>query len=314
MRGWRAGFSQPHLPFIICHLANYSDGQTLPVEFSDSFEGIREAQFTTVENDPDSRLVVQIDLGRSNSVSTASVDIHQPDKEQVGQRVAWAMLDLVYGQSLVSQGPILSGAQVQGTNIVCTFTNIGAGLTAGWFAQLSPVMPTNSALTGFAVAGADGNYFFATAIISASNQVTVSSASVPAPLSVRYGWGFNPPCNLYGMTTNASGAVVDGLPASPFRNDPGYILSVNNGTASNFNLQPNAVASISSGTPTTGETFAYWSGDTAELSATNTTTATVTMTQPYVAMLANFGDHQRAGGRFDFRHQPTNCTRVESTV
>jgi sialate O-acetylesterase len=287
MRGWRAGFSQPHLPFIICQLANYGDGQTLPVEFSDSFEDVREAELNTVENDLDSRLVVQIDLGRSNSVSTAFVDIHQPDKEQVGQRAAWAALDLVYGRSLISQGPVLSATQVQGTNILCTFTNVGAGLTAGWFVQLSPVARTNSALTGFAMAGADGNYFSATATISADNQITVSSASVPAPLSVRYGWGFNPPCNLYGMITNASGAVVDGLPASPFRNDPGYILSVDNGTASNFNLQPNAVTSISSTAPT-GETFAYWSGDTAQLSATNTAAATVMMTKPYVAVLANF--------------------------
>ena len=161
MNSWRGVFGRPSLPFIICQLANYSTAQTLPVE-TGSYAEIRESQLNTVRNDTNSRLAVLIDVGRPNSADTNTVvDIHQPDKEQVGQRCAWALLDVAYGQSLVSQSPVFSGATVSGTNVVCTFTNIGGGLTAGWFVQLSPVVPTNGPLTGFAVAGANGTYYSA---------------------------------------------------------------------------------------------------------------------------------------------------------
>lgn len=51
--------------------------------------------------------------------------------------------------------------------------------------------------------------------VSPSNRlpaalVVVSSADVPTPVAVRYGWAPNPKCDL----VNAAG-----LPASPFRTD-----------------------------------------------------------------------------------------------
>ena len=83
-------------------------------------------------------------------------------------------------------------------------------------------------LTGFSIAGSNKTWFAATATIDpATNTVVVSSASVPSPLYVRYGWCDNPwntasntpLCNLYRKILSAS-TVVDGVPASPFATTP----------------------------------------------------------------------------------------------
>ena len=74
------------------------------------------------------------------------------------------------------------------------------------------------ALSGFAIAGADGNYVWADAEIverrdgwrfwQKKQLVVVSSPAVGEPTSVKYGWADNPTTsNLYNS---------EGLPASPF--------------------------------------------------------------------------------------------------
>jgi len=62
-------------------------------------------------------------------------------------------------------------------------------------------------VAGFEIAGQDGRYVPAEARVEGST-VVVSSATVPAPHAVRYGWADDPRVSLY----NAAG-----LPASPFR-------------------------------------------------------------------------------------------------
>ena len=68
-------------------------------------------------------------------------------------------------------------------------------------------MAKGATVTGFEIAGADGKYSAADAKIEGTS-VVVSSAAVPAPVSVRYGWAPNPNCNLFNK---------EGLPASPFQ-------------------------------------------------------------------------------------------------
>jgi sialate O-acetylesterase len=64
-------------------------------------------------------------------------------------------------------------------------------------------------VTGFALAGADGNFVQADAVID-GESVLVSSPKVPMPVVVHYAMRNSPVCNL----VNAAG-----LPASPFRSD-----------------------------------------------------------------------------------------------
>jgi sialate O-acetylesterase len=64
-------------------------------------------------------------------------------------------------------------------------------------------------LTGFAIAGADGKFVNADAVIAGAT-VVVSSPNVAQPAYVRFGWADYPVVNLWN---------ADGLPAVPFRTD-----------------------------------------------------------------------------------------------
>jgi sialate O-acetylesterase len=71
-----------------------------------------------------------------------------------------------------------------------------------------PEVPTDK-LVGFALAGADGKWSAADAVIE-GDTVIVSSPSVPAPTAIAYGWADSPSVNLYNK---------ENLPAAPFRSD-----------------------------------------------------------------------------------------------
>lgn len=64
-------------------------------------------------------------------------------------------------------------------------------------------------LKGFAIAGADQQFYWADAVIK-GKEIIVSCKQVISPVAVRYDWGNNPEGNLYNSA---------GLPASPFRTD-----------------------------------------------------------------------------------------------
>jgi sialate O-acetylesterase len=205
-KSWRKGFESPALPFIVIQLPNFAH-DTWPV--------IREAQRDAVSKDTNSRLVVTIDLGDPKQ-------LHPGDKQDVGYRTALAALNLAYGQDLVYSGPILSKAIAMGNKIICSFDSVGAGLMVGQreIPPTKPFMPTlevpNGKLAGFELAGDDGNFYPAQAIITGKGNVEISSSSVATPQSIRYAWAGAPTCNLYNNIVDGTGKVVDGLPASPF--------------------------------------------------------------------------------------------------
>ena len=64
---------------------------------------------------------------------------------------------------------------------------------------------------GFAIAGEDHKFYWATGKVTGKNTLELSSPEVKNPVAVRYGWGNNPDdANLYNSAD---------LPASPFRTD-----------------------------------------------------------------------------------------------
>jgi sialate O-acetylesterase len=192
LSGWRSLFSQPSMPFLIVQLPNNDGAQTHPVE-SGGWAEIREAQANGVKNDQSrSRLVTTIDIGEGQ--------LHPLNKQDVGQRLSWAAADLIYRQSVVSQGPVFTGASVVGNAIQCTFSNVGAGLMVGTKNAATPLSPAQQVvggtLKGFAIAGSDHVFQAGTASIINGNTVSVTSPNVSAPLYVRYAWANNPICNL----------------------------------------------------------------------------------------------------------------------
>ncbi|MGC3966471.1 MAG: hypothetical protein QM775_03615 [Pirellulales bacterium] len=79
-------------------------------------------------------------------------------------------------------------------------------------------------LLGFTIAGEDGKFVPAEAVIEGAT-VVVSGEGIEKPTAVRYGWADYPTCNLYNR---------EGLPASPFRTDvPAEKDPKDNATAGN---------------------------------------------------------------------------------
>jgi sialate O-acetylesterase len=194
LKSWRSNFGQPNWPFVIIQLPNFSD-ENWPI--------IREAQLDTVAKDPNSRLVVTIDLGDPKQ-------LHPGDKQDVAHRAALAALNLAYGQNIVYSGPIFTKATIMGKIISCAFDQVGAGLMVGQhdIPPKQPLMPTaevpDGTLVGFELAGADGHFFPADAKISGKDSVDVSCSSVSDPVAVRYAWAGAPTCNLYNKIEDRS--------------------------------------------------------------------------------------------------------------
>jgi hypothetical protein len=111
--------------------------------------------------------------------------------------------------------------KIEGIAIRLSFESLGGGLVAKEVPTSYDVMrktgkkaplvrnSPQSPLEGFAICGTDRKWVWADAKID-GDTVLVSSALVPAPIAVRYGWSDNPTCNLYNKAD---------LPAPPFRTD-----------------------------------------------------------------------------------------------
>ena len=301
LAGTRAAFGQPNLPFVLVQLST-NGSNTTPVQSSTTtlFAEVREAQLNTALADPHTRLVTTVDCGFGGS----NADIHPIDKQTPGKRVGQAALELAYGQPTEYRTPTFNHATAEGGTLRCYFDQVGSGLMVGLKPQglsqnaapsPSPVSEVGGGtLTGFSIAGADKTWFPATATIdSATNTVVVSSASVPSPLYVRYGWCDNPwntasgtpLCNLYRRILNGS-TVVDGVPVSPFRNDPAYQLSVNGGTPGGMVYTPGQVVAVAAAAAPSGQSFAFWTGDTGVLANATSPATTATLSQPFVSVRA----------------------------
>ena len=186
INGWRRAWQKPLLPFLFVQLPNFNAaGDPDGISWAE----VREAQKAALAL-PNTAMTVTIDLGEAE-------EIHPRNKQGVSYRLALNALGIVYGRDIVYSGPLYENMTIEGQRIRLTFSHTGSGLVVG----------DQRALLGFTIAGADGNYLPATAVIE-GNTVVVSSPQVPAPVAVRYAWANNPTCNLYNK---------EGLPASPFR-------------------------------------------------------------------------------------------------
>ena len=186
VRDWRQLF-RADLPFFIVQLPNYMD--PMPYQPNSDWAALREVQRLLSHSIPNSSLAVTIDLGEWN-------DVHPLNKKDVAKRLALQARSRIYGDKIVSEGPMYESQTIEGNKILITFK---AGTD-----DLRPV----GELQGFVVAGSDGLYKPAKARI-VGRKVEVWSEDVSHPVSVRYAWANNPStANLYN---------TNGLPASPFQ-------------------------------------------------------------------------------------------------
>lgn len=181
---WRSAWGQGDFPFLFVQLAPF----TSPLA-EGTWAELREAQLVTSKTVPNTAMAVITDLGEEK-------DIHPKKKEPVGGRLALAARALAYGEQIEYSGPIYSKAVIVDDKMILCFDHVNGGLVA-----------KGETLTGFTIAGKDGNYYPAKAEIRRDKCVLVSSPDVPKPTSVRYGWSNWMAVNLFNKA---------GLPASPF--------------------------------------------------------------------------------------------------
>ncbi|TWI69520.1 sialate O-acetylesterase [Pseudoduganella lurida] len=173
----------PHLYHVLRH-HQVLDAEAVP--------RLQEAQSAALRI-PGTGMVVTTDLVDDLT------DLHPRDKKSVGYRLANLALNETYGRKdIEAYGPVYRSLQVRDGRAVVTFDH-GAGLFSA----------NGKALTWFDVAGADGKWHPAGAVVE-RDRVIVTSPKVPRPKKVRFAWDEAAQPNL------VNGA---GLPARPFRSD-----------------------------------------------------------------------------------------------
>lgn len=194
INNWRKLWGDKTLPFYYVQIAPYYYTQGKgPVTYTPFTEPeLREAQAAALQI-PHTGMIITTDLNDDLK------NIHPPFKWEIGRRLELQALANTYKQRIVFSGPVYKSMKINGDKIILEFDHVGAGL----------VSHDGKPLTDFTIAGADGNFVAATAIIK-GNTVEVSATSVTKPVAARFAWSESAQPNFYNK---------DGLPAAPFRTD-----------------------------------------------------------------------------------------------
>jgi sialate O-acetylesterase len=196
---WRNAWHEEDLPFYFVQLAPfaYSESQKSPSATHDltreTLAEIRQQQMDVLK-DQNTGIALTSDL-----VDDVH-DIHPTDKWNVGHRLALLALDKTYRLgNVVSAGPQFKSMDVIGNQAFVSFENADGGLASS----------DGKPLTDFSIAGNDGKFVPAEAVIQ-GDRVLVSSSLIEHPTAVRFAWDEVARPNLANRSR---------LPAVPFKTE-----------------------------------------------------------------------------------------------
>jgi sialate O-acetylesterase len=190
--GWREAWGQGQFPFLYVQLTPYDYGMYKGSKDPYKLPALWEAQ-TAALAVPNTGMVVTTDISDVKN-------IHPPNKQEVGNRLARWALNGTYGKTDVPyRGPMFHHFTVEPNQIRVVF-DPGDGVLKS---------RDDKPLSWFTVAGDDRVFHPAEATIE-SNSVVVRSSEVLTPRHVRFAWHKLAEPNL---------ANKAGLPAVPFRTD-----------------------------------------------------------------------------------------------
>ena len=184
-RNYRDLFNNESLPFYVIGLACFNGDRGNNFDFS----FVRESQAKACAADENAYFISTCDDGDPGY-------IHPKNKHYICERVAKSIGASLYGDDCYTEGPSYKSHSVSGNTVTIELNN-AEGLTA------------KGEITGMLLAGADGKYHAATASI-VNGKIVASSAKVPSPVYVKYGFGKSPFVNIYNK---------DGFVITPFRTD-----------------------------------------------------------------------------------------------
>lgn len=185
---WRTQFGAA-LPLLVVQLAGYGRPPQAPTE--SGWAQVREAQRRVAAEDPHSGLAVAIDIGDA-------YDIHPPNKQELGRRLALAARHVVYGErALAPSGPIPRRATRTQGAVRIVFDDVdGSLVTTG---ANGPI--------GFELCDAQAQHCrYADAALD-GRTVVLRSPQAASAAGVRYCWADGPVCTLRDRS---------GAPAGPF--------------------------------------------------------------------------------------------------
>ena len=190
---WRKDWGQGDFPFYYVQIVPCTVGYYKPLSIPPLWQAQRAALSV-----PNTGLAVTTDL-----CSDGIRNIHPRNKWDVGKRLSlWALAKTYGRKGLTYSGPLYKGKEIQGGKIVIHFDHTDPGLAARG----------NQPLNWFEIAGADGKFVKAEAVIE-GKAVVVSSKDVAEPKEVRFGWDNGAVPNLVNLSLVhlKSGRALTGL-------------------------------------------------------------------------------------------------------
>jgi sialate O-acetylesterase len=199
---WRQAFNSADAPFYYVQVAPYAytkrkDKMSHTPQTMAEFCALQTACLAL----PQTGQVIVTDL------VDKLTDIHPSYKWEVGRRLAlWALAKTYEQKDVVYSGPQATGMTVKKNKATLRFEHMGGGLTAGRHnPETNAFECVDENLTWFEVAGKDGVFHDATAVIK-GDLVEVYSPEVKRPATVRFAWNEAAMPNLFNK---------EGLPAVP---------------------------------------------------------------------------------------------------
>lgn len=196
--GWRQLWGQGDFPFYFVQIAPFQYGNEDPTILARFWEAQQ-----AVEQIPNTAMVVINDIATLN-------DIHPPNKQDVGARLAMLALKHDYGrEDVVAHSPQMSSLKQEPGRLVIRFENTGGGLKTR---DGNP--PSHFEVIGVG----SGGYKAAKAVID-GDSVILTADEVENPVAFRFAWHKLAEPNLTGGT---------GLPVGAFRGgeEPDFLSSL----------------------------------------------------------------------------------------
>ena len=203
---YRDLFNNDKLPFWVIGLACYDGDNGNNFDFS----YVRESQAKACAEDDNAYFISTCDNGDPTY-------IHPTAKRYISLRVEKSICSVVYHKNYYAEGPSYESHTVDGSRVIVTLKN-------------SDGLKSVGKITGFMIAGVDGKYHEATALVE-DGKIVASCDKVENPVYIKYGFGKSPFVSVFNK---------DDFAITPFRTDEynTYIDLLDYDTTDNYTFHP----------------------------------------------------------------------------